>query len=359
MQHLYLHIGTNKTATSLIQAACRHQRGLLQQSGIDYPATGLGQSPNGSVSVGHHDLAAAISPSQVRNFRASQSIESLRDALLRETAHYPKVLLSSETLSYIGHRDMPRLRVLLDAFPKVTVIAYIRRQDSFALSGYNQKIKSAYNQNKFPKSLPNFEPYCKKTKMDFYRKMRFWDQHGGNAELVVRPFVETAWKEGNILADLFAIIDPDMAPPRSDKAQRNESWPLAAIHILQRLDAMDIPHKDRRELARVIRQVAERFSVRPDEGFLTPDIQRYLLERYRKSNRLLATRFWTREETHLFEEQEVKTYPKSYSGITAGEYAEIIAAVWKNGIPVSESRISSAVGHNPARPEWEGSMWRL
>ena len=46
--------------------------------------------------------------------------------------------------------------------------------------------------------------------------MTFWEEHQGHAKLIIRPFVQAAWKNGDIIADFFSIIDPQMTPPTSD-----------------------------------------------------------------------------------------------------------------------------------------------
>ena len=103
-----------------------------------------------------------------------------------------------------------------------------------------------------------------------------------------------------------------------------------AIDLLRHLDRLAPPRRP--ELARLILQATDQLPPRPDEGLLTAEIQQRLLRRYQESNRRLAARFWTDEETSLFNEQQVKTYPKPYSGMTTDEVAQVIAALWQDHV---------------------------
>lgn len=85
-----------------------------------------------------------------------------------------------------------------------------------------------------------------------------------------------------------------------------------------------------KRLARVIREAAAELPERPDEGLLTPAIQRSILDRFADSNRRMAKRFWNAEEARLFFDEAVKTYPKAYSGPSVEEIAHILAAVWRD-----------------------------
>ena len=113
---------------------------------------------------------------------------------------------------------------------------------------------------------------------------------------------------------------------RDASEDRNESWPVQSLELLRMLNALELP--SRNELADKIRKLSAGFPLAQDEGLLTREIQRYLLDRYAERNGLLAERYWTREEKRPFDEQEVKSYDKPYSGLTAENYAAIIADLW-------------------------------
>jgi len=329
MQHLFLHIGINKTATTFIQGCCARNRHLLRARGIDYPETGRPMLPNGRSLPGHHRLASALTGNRSPNplFHSERSIEALRDALLEETAGQPRVLLSSEMLWRLrGDDDRRALSVLLNAFHQVTVIAYVRRQDSFLKSSYNQIVKAGWTS-----VAANFAAWVEtrsdKPGLEYDCRMQDWEEYIGKGRMIVRPFVEAAWAGRNIIEDFFAQIDPEIPAPRFDSVERNPSLPLQAIDLLRHLSPDALP--DRKRLVRIIADAARRLPPRTDEGLLTPELQQRVLDRYRASNRRLAERWWTAEEARLFDAQQVRTSPKPYSGLTAEEAAWIIAAVWQ------------------------------
>lgn len=328
VQHLFLHIGTNKTATSLIQSYCVLRRDWLHRHDIIYPDTGRVPGKTHKLGFAHHHLGTAIKGNRAPSpkLRTDRSIQELAASLKSESKGYRRIILSTEMLWRLEQEDVPRLRALLDAFEQVTVIGYIRRQDSWAQSAYTSKIK-----NGIPESLPPFGQFCDQWDMDFGRAMRFWDEIKGDGAMVVRPFVKETWKNQDILEDFFSVVSSELRPPPApDGVKRNESWPLPALEILRHLNAVQIPN--RRGLTNAILKAVKNIPTQSDEGLLTPEIQDWLLDRYRASNQDLAARCWTEQEARLFHGQRVTTYSRPYSGLRPEDCARVIAAFWQSSL---------------------------
>lgn len=342
MAHLYLHIGTGKTATTLIQNYCNAHRDDLAQHGLCYPDSGRSRLASGRRVAGHQELAAALleNPTVNRELHTTRPFAEVLDEVLAECAAYPRVLLSSEMLWKPRiHKRRPGLLALLEAFDAVTVIAYARRQDAWAVSAYNEIVKTMHTRH-----VPSFADYAARAKHDVGAAMALWGDLLGEHRLIVRPFVRAAWRDGDILADFFAQIDPELPVYCAAGLPANASVPLAAIALLRHMCDADLAEPKR--LAWVIREAAAELPERPDEGLLTPAIQRSILERFADSNRRMAERFWTAEEARLFFEEEVKTYPNPYSGPTAEEVAHILAAVWRD-LTARQAAAATSPQHAP------------
>ena len=107
MADLYLHIGSNKTATTTLQHRFTGSSEVLASAGLLYPRTG--QSPVGA----HHVLAGYLCNKPPPRFRPDGNLEALLAALREEVAGAastmgePRVVISSEMLFSV-HPKQPR-----------------------------------------------------------------------------------------------------------------------------------------------------------------------------------------------------------------------------------------------------------
>ncbi len=147
---VWLHIGTEKTATSVVQAGLVRHRAALAQAGWLVPRT-----PGG---FDHRLLSLyALGPERGPvdpgwryhhgpGFPDYAAFEAwLPDALAREVAAAAPdhVVLADERLSLVADpAGLARLRGLLDRLPgPVHVVVYLRRQDDLMLSRYQENVK--------------------------------------------------------------------------------------------------------------------------------------------------------------------------------------------------------------------------
>jgi len=132
-----LHVGFDKTGTSALQRFFSDNAGPLQKCGIFYPGTGR------SGLFQHHWLFAPVCDDAEKvGFPPQRSWDELRQALMEEVSarEEPVVLLSSEMLSQ-GVR-LNELAALRDCFAETRIIVYLRRQDQYVMSAYEQSIKT-------------------------------------------------------------------------------------------------------------------------------------------------------------------------------------------------------------------------
>lgn len=136
---LYIHIGAHKTATTAIQRACWQGRPALAQNDVLYPKTNI-------YHFGHHRLAFALKsrhdPKRGDIPDVAEEIEALRNAI--EGAEQSRALISSEAFFVMPRAKLKHLRTALDGID-VRVIAFVRRQDDYLLSLYNQNARMIGN----------------------------------------------------------------------------------------------------------------------------------------------------------------------------------------------------------------------
>lgn len=130
---LFLHIGTHKTASTVIQKALDLNRVALVEHGVLYPKTTRGKFPG----LPKHDLLfeTLLDPSPV-------AFESELKAFLDEfeASGCTTMILSEEALSEPRYGPFDKMRRFAEYFD-IEVICYFRRPDYFLESLWNQRCK--------------------------------------------------------------------------------------------------------------------------------------------------------------------------------------------------------------------------
>jgi hypothetical protein len=176
-----LHIGTHKTATSTLQALMAGERAKLQAQGVLYPVTERPPLPNRRK---HVFLEALL-------HKGGPAFDAMLANLLDEVAASgcDRVLMSSEGISGPVRRPDPAaLAALADAFD-LTTVCFLRRQDIFAESLWNQRCKEG-------KEGGGIETFVNSAKMalhmDYLSMLDLWASVGR----VVAVGFETARRDG-------------------------------------------------------------------------------------------------------------------------------------------------------------------
>jgi hypothetical protein len=137
----WIHIGLPKTASTTIQYFLTSHRDALLQRGVLYPRSIARGDRDAQL---HRALGVALEPESVpwlaamrQSFAETDIVASLLEEVDR--AKPETVILSSEALAFMRRPD-----ALRRALPgcEVRIVVYLRRQDSFLASFYNQLIKS-------------------------------------------------------------------------------------------------------------------------------------------------------------------------------------------------------------------------
>ena len=138
---LFLHIGAPKTATSSIQTFLNTHTSFLHQQGLHYLRSGLSMNHQC-----HHELVWAMELHPALSYvdqditkRKSEILASLGEEIERHSEY--DLILSSELLFFL--HDFGRIVPLLSLFKdrEVNVVVYVRKQDKFLESLYQQIVK--------------------------------------------------------------------------------------------------------------------------------------------------------------------------------------------------------------------------
>lgn len=213
MKTLYLHIGTTKTATSSIQKFLRINREVLEKHSYCYPPlphiySHISKDRNGHFLVGNLYL-----PDGSRDLLRERVYkkEGMKQVLAC-FQQYDNVILSDEVIWRVTSRSRKGLFPYLIGRAKehgfqIKVIVYLRRQDEFQLSIWNQNVKhsSTAMTLTFEERLDQVlkeEDYV----LNYASKLDEIAGLVGKENVIVRRFQRDSWVNGSIVDDFMQCI---------------------------------------------------------------------------------------------------------------------------------------------------------
>lgn len=221
---LILHIGTPKTASTLIQNSLENNPEWLAENGAAY---GKVLAPDAN----HITLFFACA-NAVHDFARDYGLHSMEDlAEFRQKVSdriawhkdqladtVDTMIMSSENLTGNMHRpgEIARLRSLLEPhFDDIKIVIYVRRQDDAILSMYGEYMRRGFSDDLFR----DFVDVClgpdSPTPYLYYRRvLSRWVKVWGTENIIVRRFSSVDFIDGDILADFLGIVmntwEPDL-----------------------------------------------------------------------------------------------------------------------------------------------------
>ena len=228
MKTIYIHIGFNKTGTTSLQNDLVNNAGKLAQRGVLYPYE------EDAIYIQrwqHLPLAAAcpgLNPHWILP-RKLKTVENAFDAVFQKIGESgcDTVVLSSEGWGIPGEtlKAAVYLRELFHSC-EVKIVAYIRRQDDYALSLYQEGVKDN-------RSVPfEFENLFKNPFLNFEKRLKPWKNVFGHENVIVRPFVPQLWPQNHIFLDFLSAIGADCSDPVLSKSE-NEGLDYRFVELLR------------------------------------------------------------------------------------------------------------------------------
>jgi hypothetical protein len=298
-----LHLGTGKTGTTTIQELMRQSRSALAEQGVLYPRTpgAVRHARFGLSFRSDAELAGMPAWHQMR----AQSPERFRRRfgrrLLTEIAEAAPsmVVFSDEALYGLSRDSVSRLRAFTDSLGGQTrLVVYLRRQDDHLRSDYQQHVKTG----EVRRMARWTADHDRSATYDYARRLARWEDAMAPAELVVRRFERSSFKDGSLEADFLEAagltgIEPTVIP------RMNETLDAETVEFLRVYNLYRVAHAgetagliDHRELVRKLVRHSGGPALTLPEG----DLDRFL-GRWTDSNREAALRYFG--DTELFREQ--------------------------------------------------------
>ncbi|MEQ8699686.1 MAG: hypothetical protein RLT05_24395 [Bauldia litoralis] len=322
---LYLHIGSHKTGTTAVQRFAASNRAALRARGLWYPSyEEIGRSEH----YGHHHFAHAVADAPRGRFTFDDA-ERFAEAVRRGGRKAENVLLSAEPIyrhvlkgpaDYWAQREayIARLKAVI-GIDDVVVLATLRRQDGFARSLYQEKIKSRKYSARFRQFLVE-----QRSEFDYHRQLSMFRTAFGAVDLLVYEDLKTQ----GLVDAFFAHLGVDVSDlPRTPV--ENRSLPLELVEYKRLFNATKA---GKGKLA----NVADRLDQRAAKGGLLDGvdwISRADMEAFCQSfaadNEMLRRDFASDHPAPLFPSLEASPIAElaEYEGMSVHRFAELTAEI--------------------------------
>ncbi|MCD7763346.1 MAG: hypothetical protein LUI14_09155 [Lachnospiraceae bacterium] len=324
MKTLYLHIGTPKTATSSLQKFCLRNRRQFQKCGYAFPLI-YPKYPNAPIQRNAHFLVDS-SPrygedgtlekegddAPEKEAPRQRHLESGMDALHSAFAQYENVILTDESLwiSICYNQKNPLDILCEDAKTqhyRIRVIVYLRRQDQYLMSRWNQFVKHSGDCRTFQEYLDDVLlrwPLI----ANYLEALDRIAEIIGKENVIVRRFEPSSWKNGSIYDDFLEALELDTDTsfqyPGKDT---NAGLTLNYVEIQRQLNLNNkMPSNQKEFLSYSLRRASGTCPKHAEYGLFSTEETKEFLARYEEGNAKVA-REYLGETAPLFSDTIAET----------------------------------------------------
>lgn len=320
MKTLYLHIGTPKTGTTSIQKFLQINNRILEQHGYCFPQQlprypGIGINRNAHFMITNQYLEDGKRDKKREHQILQEGIAQIADIFRL----FDNVVLSDETLwkatSSTHKKVFPYLiEESQNIGFRIKIIVYLRRQDEFLISLWNQSIK-----RNAPTSIGTtftIEERISRelTKsnylVDYAAKLDSLQKLFGKENLIVRRFSKDDWINGSIIDDFMHCIGLDRTDeflPLTEQTNPGLQGNTTEIKRIINHETNFSPEESL-YLGNFLRELAPESGRRYPCAMLSQEEIRELLHKFEKGNERVATEY-IQDGKPLFSD-EIKDLPK-------------------------------------------------
>jgi hypothetical protein len=273
---LTLHIGIHRTGTTGLQRGLAANRDRLEKLGKCYPFKG----------TNHQDIAWGIHRGELNGKAVVKRLEPYQGK-----GH---IILSGE--DFCIHRSLDWLAPVGEAYD-VDAIVYLRRQDHWLMSWYNQHIKwpfsrrhSVMTPQEFLGCLDEFHW------LDFETMLGLWAKALGRDKIAVRV-IEKGQVE-DAIGDFLELTGIDRRALKFDAAAQNDSLPTEMLGYVRQAGMYDIKNPERVAIIEFAQAVAKSAGCKARTLYTAAERQG-VLDRFAASNRAVGQHWFGRDALFL------------------------------------------------------------
>lgn len=316
---LYLHVGMHKTGTSSIQSFASANREWLARQGVLYPDYGMAGDAHAPFALSLPNdrwemtsRFATVSRSDPETPYAEYDGPSARELytnlgrIISSTPH-PKILLSSESFLAWIDPEVIAARIAAHIDAETRILIYLRRQDLWIQSVYNQVVKDPHL--RYGGDLYHLPQMAM---LDYAETIRRWSHAFGKERLMVRSFEPFDSGKGSIVSDFLLALG---VPPDSDgdsfrtrtHPRINTGLDSRLLGILRHLNVGRVSLEEFAAVSRLFADVSG-LAIPASTKVLSFDAAEALYQCFREGNRSISDEFM--EGRPLFSAPTPEEYSK-------------------------------------------------
>jgi hypothetical protein len=329
---VYLHIGTPKTGTSVLQYFLLKNRDRLHSKGVDYPTHTL--DPNGVSSGNAKQIVLALESGN--NSEAKHIITEYLNS------SYRTILLSSEYFFRLEKHHIATLKDMLGPV-NTKIIVYLRKQDSLLESLYNQGVKQGQWTLKL---APFIDSEVGHKYHSYYDRLNAWASCYSKETINVHIYEKEEFVGGRIFSDFLDAIEVTHSSEFDfPSKQVNVSFRIDALEFMRQLNFLELP-PDTPAVYRLLQPYSEKAAHEKDWRYplMSPECRHEIMESYRNTNAAIAREYLARPDGVLFNKPlpDIDEPWEPYPGLTKQQCWQIACYITKNDKETAD-RICQAI----------------
>lgn len=301
MKTLYLHIGMPRTATTVLQKFCSDNQEELNNNGYCYPLMPF-QYPNARPWRTAHFMFGYVKDEKgIRDTELERQywVEGFQE-VYNAFEKYDNVILSDEGLWNCGFRNKEsvwfKLKKEMEAHAfRTKVIVYLRRQDDFLYSWWNQRIKEGL----YRECTLSWEEMTEKlpiVHLDYFEMLNQISEFVGKENLIVRRFGKEYFVGNAIYKDFIHAIGLQYTDAYQVKTEVYNMGLTKNNAELKRI-LNKLPDSDAQSKLMFQNILVHNSNCKKDNrkySMYSQSEARELYEKYREGNRLIAEEYMGR-----------------------------------------------------------------
>ena len=324
---IYFHIGQTKTATTTLQAFFSDNRNWLGEHGICYPLC----PPGHPIQSQHRFLVEPLAGLHAPYPDRLPAWEYVRTQI-EQTSH-TKVLISEEVFWHLFERrpdeKVSILEWVREKFQphEVKVICYLRRQDKWIESWFNQLTKTDVNHYSRMSYADFILAYENQGMLDYNVAIDPWARAFGEKNLIVRSFEKSQFINGDIIQDFLSILGIQDLTNTTRPQDQQVSLANSACEISNIFNSTPRARDFKPKFMDIVRAFDD--GVKDRRRFTPREIVVALLKTYENSNERLAQRFQAPLPT-FFDMGMSDFEVGEYGGISTQELARFMIHIFQD-----------------------------
>ena len=286
---LLFHIGIAKTGTTSLQNFLQNNQEGLNRQGWHYPA--FREADN------IHDYINGFKFFESILRKNDSNIESHMNIILDCLKKY-NVIVSCEGFWQLDNIDEELFAKVLKFYDNIKIVVYLRRQDQYIESLYNQHVKNGICEDR---ELSEFvEAMERNNLVGYLNKLKKMENLVGKENLIVRRFERNYLKNGDAVADFLSLIGIDLDKDDwhfdNDVESQNMSLGSQLLEIERAINKVVAPYSLFHDTIVNLNNENVKNGKKDSSKTMPPEMRKQILQQHEKENEEIAKRYFGEEQ---------------------------------------------------------------